>query len=323
MLINSLDLANYAYNPNPKAEPSIAYLDLASKPKEYVLVKAPINYLGEKFTPLMEVAVAKIDILTQQHILKPQESNIYCYPRQQAKCFRFKENGFEFRKITGDLITALKQMAQTPENQGTRLAVRKAVVPYLTQWGKEQGIDFDLVVPVDTVYRNTNQDAKNAFGSVPLAHVDFPEKDYPKTLHTFEANWKPRVDEAMLHSLSSEEYRHLDVHQAINIWIALNQRNTENTLALMDTSTLNKEKELLPYSAVRRDQDHFTSQGVFRNPNHRWVVESDMKFGDAVIFNTLQTPHTAISIPKYDCDPDRQSIELRVLFIKNKTNVAD
>ncbi len=315
MSVNSLVLANYPFSLSPKAQAPLAHLDLASKPREYVLVKAPINYLGKKFSPMMEVTVAKIETLAQQQILNPQESNIYCFPRQQAKRFHFKENGFEFLKITLDLNTAVKQMAQTPDDNSRR-NVRKAVVPYLTQWGKAQGIDFDLVVPVDTVYRNTNQDAKNAFGSVPLAHVDFPETDYPQTLQTFEANWKPRVDQAMQRELSSEEYRHINVCQAINIWIPLNERNTENTLALMDISTLNQESDLQPYKAVRRDQYHFTSQGVFRNPNQKWVVQSDMKSGDAVIFNTLHTPHTAVDIPKYDCDPDRQSIELRALFIK-------
>jgi hypothetical protein len=317
LIVNSLNLANYQFSQSPKTEASLAHLDLASKPREYVLLKAPINYLGKKFSPLMEVAVANIQALTQQQILNPQESNIYCLPREQAKHFHFKENGFEFRKITGDLHTAVKQLAQTPDNNDSRINVRKAVVPYLTQWGKAHGIDFDLVVPVDTVYRNTNQDAKNAFGSVPLAHVDFPETDYPKTLQSFEANWKPRVDQAMQRELSSEEYRALNVSQAINIWIPLNERNTENTLALMDLSTLNQPSDLQPYTAVRRDEYHFTSQGVLRNPNQKWVIQSDMKSGDAVIFNTLRTPHTAIDVPKYDCDPDRQSIELRVLFIKN------
>jgi len=316
MSVNYLNLANYPFSQTPKTEVHLAHLDLASRPRDYVLFKAPINYFGEKFSPMMEVAVAKIETLTQQQILTPRESNIYCFPREQAKRFHFKVNGFEFRKITGDLHTAVKQMARTPDID-SRINVRKAVVPYLTHWGKAHGIDFDLVVPVDTVYRNTNQDAKNAFGTVPLAHVDFPETDYPKTLQTFEENWKPRVDQAMQRELSSEEYRALNVSQAINIWIPLNERNTENTLALMDVSTLNQASDLQPYKAVRRDQDHFTSQGVLRNPNQKWVIQSDMKSGDAVIFNTLRTPHTAIDVPKYDCDPDRQSIELRVLFIKN------
>lgn len=315
---NALDLASPLSN--PKVDGNLSCLDLAPKPGEYVIVKTPIHCLGEKFTPMTEIAVSNIKTLVANQILEPKEAAIYCYPRQQISRFNFKNNGFEFCRITGAFSDSLKHLAKTPESSDSRANVRKTLVPYLTQWGKTQGIDFDTVIPVDTVYRNTNLEVKNAFGAVPLAHVDFPEANYPQTLLNFEQTWKPRVEEGLHQTLTSSEYSQLNVAQAINIWIPLNEHNTENTLAVMDISTLNEETELQLYSAVRRDQTNIVSLGVNGKPHHKWVVESDMKFGDAIIFNSLRTPHTALDVPKIDCDPYRHSVEIRVLFVSERQN---
>lgn len=296
------------------------YLDLATAPK-FQAASSTINVIGDRFTPHNPIATCDIPDLVKKEILKPVKVNVYSYPREEIHRFHYKENGFEFCKINNQLTNALEQVAlQKGGDSNTRTAVRKAVAPFLAEWGKRQGLIFTHVVALDTVYRDTNDDSQNAFKAVPLAHVDFPGEDYPKTLKVFEDNWKPRIEEALDEKLTSEEYTHLDVKEAVNIWMPLNRRATQNTLALMDTSLLKNESELQPYNAVRKDKDNFTAMVVKGQLRHKWVVESGMKFGDAVIFNTLGTPHTALDIPKDNCDLYRQSVEIRVVFIKAAEN---
>jgi hypothetical protein len=278
-----------------------------------------INIAGSAFVEGELINSANLTNLFAVNILQPTITGVRCYLKETIKSdYEFNLNGFEFCDMNGDLLELVKELSQNLENKQVREILRKAIIPFMTQWGRSKGIDFDYAIPLDTVYRNTDPKITNAFRSVPFAHVDFSQDKIPETLQAFIDVWKPRVEESLKRpEMSTEEYLNLNIRKMVNIWINLNEIPSTNTLALLDTPALDQiDRYLKLYTAVRRDGSVFTAQILdSQPPQSEWVVQRQMQIGDAVIFNSLETPHTAADIYGIGFDVPRQSVELRVAFV--------
>ncbi|WP_068468970.1 hypothetical protein [Candidatus Protochlamydia phocaeensis] len=281
------------------------------------IFKASINVIGQAFQDHVQIptALEAINKLLKQGVLITREVEIKGYDREEIKLnFNFKRNGFGYCTLEADAVAGLNELAQRPENRAMRVAFRKLMISELEKWGKTQGFSFKAVIPVDTVYRKTDQTARAIFNSVFLSHVDFSAYD-SEILKHFKDTWKPNMEEILGSQMSDEDYHQMKVVQMVNIWMPLNRETPENILALLDISSM-QGQELRPYTAVRRGgRRFFTALALADKPWHQWIFQFDMKRGDAVIFDSFKTPHTAVQIERLSAVPARESVEIRALFI--------
>ncbi|CAF1082889.1 unnamed protein product [Adineta ricciae] len=279
-------------------------------------------YLGPAFKPLNDVSTDEVSSLIQNGNLQVEDTSVQLYDGEEVRrLFAFQQHGFEYWQLNNIISEALHQLAAVPTERANRIRLRQSIIPLLTEWGHQLNLKFNLVVPLDTVYRDTNhKQHSNAFGPVCFAHVDFPSTNFTETLFHFKDTWKVNIELALglqPHTLTDEQYTSVQVEKVVNIWMPLTPCPTKNTLAVMDYSSIDQfDQELQPYTAVRRTGNHFTALGVYFRDYHRWICQSDMKIGDAVVFDTLHTPHSAATIERPDARQDhRQSVEVRVLFL--------
>lgn len=94
--------------------------------------------------------------------------------------------------------------------------------------------------------------------------------------------------------MTDSEYTGLTVTQMVNVWLPLNKNPTRNTLAILDPSTMNE--KLMPYTAVRKDKTLFTAKTVMFEESQQWIA-SNIRRGDAIIFDSMKVPHSAINLP--------------------------
>lgn len=295
-------------------------LDLPCNPCFYKFpCKGNINYMGSAFQPNTSIATDDIQSLLDKRIIETHRISLHCISAAEAvRQFDFKTHGFCVEYLPVDLKGSLDRLEKDLKDPASRAATRPVLSSYLTAWGKNQGISFTHVIPVDTVCRSTSEEAENAFRAVTLVHIDF-SLDTNKTLEAFCSTWKPRVEQAFKRPLSDEEYIKLPVTQIVNVWMPLNTFPHVNSLALLDKQTAS-DQDAQPYTAVRRDSSTFTAQILPRRPEHRWSV-FDIKRGEAIIFGSQQTPHTAIeAVADFNREgcPDnggRKSVEIRALFV--------
>jgi hypothetical protein len=300
-----------------QATQQILELQIASK-KETTF-DADMFYLSTNFKDNMPLNLQKSDELIKNDVLKKVTTKV---TKTQEK-FSFSQNGFEFvnfekeglETTVGEFAAAKSWFDITDETQTQHST---EVENFFTKWGKQQKIDFSKVVWIDTVYRNT---AGGRFGAVHFTHVDFPAKEYSS--HDFSsalkghgATWKDRVVKK-LGDMTKDEYEKLNIAKMCNIWIPLDKKLEAEPLAIMDMQTLSKDKsELHVYEDSRAmGGDMYHSVGVTPQEQHRWYIKENMGLGDAVIFDTCQTPHTAVTLPDQG-NKTRKSIECRVLFLK-------
>jgi len=295
-------------------------LDLPKVPIFYHFpCEGDVNYLGSAFQPNDRVATSELQELLEKQTLETHRVSLTCFSAQEAEeTFDFQTHGFSVQQLPKKLKKSLDLLQTDLNDSESRVAARAALSLYLSTWGKKQKIPFTHVIPVDTVCRSTSKAQANAFGAVALTHIDFTA-DTKKTLAAFASGWKPRVEQALGKTLSEEDYTNLPVMQMVNVWMPLNTFPHINSLALLDIQTISAD-EPLPYTAVRRDGAAFTAQILPKRPEHKWSV-FDIKRGDAIIFGSQTTPHTAIDavadFPREGCPDEggRQSVEIRALFL--------
>jgi hypothetical protein len=270
-------------------------------------------HLGPTFKDGMSIVLQQAPYFLKNRVLENVNSKIHLTEDR----FNFFKNGFEFHdhKKTS-LGDAIKVFAKGPSEwtlipDQTIKEHAKEVESFFSTWAKTSGIDFRAVVWIDTVYRNT---MAGKFGAVHLVHVDFPSDNHRQTLRGH-MNWKDRVVEK-LGDMSSETYENLSIKLIANIWMPLDERVVAEPLAIMDTDTLgDRAHHLRVYQDQRLNGgEKYPSVGVRPNPEHRWYIKKDMELGEAVIFNSCLTPHSAVTLPNQG-DKTRKSIESRVLFL--------
>jgi len=86
-------------------------------------------------------------------------------------------------------------------------------------------------------------------------------------------------------------------------------------LAMMDLQTLTDPNRLRIYQDSRLSTGtKYPSVGMFASDDHKWYVKDNMKRGEAILFDSCRTPHSAVSLPDQGTK-GRRSVECRVLFL--------
>jgi hypothetical protein len=268
-------------------------------------------YLGPSFKDEMLLNLIKVPSLLKCEVLKKTAKKI-C---KTMSNFKFAESGFEFQDFSiQPLGKFIFEISRDPTNIRNPCwedrTFARAVENQMIIWGKSVGIQFSKVVWIESVYRNT---AEGKFGSVHFVHVDFPEANHSLTLKGH-SNWKNRVEE-VLGEMTTEQYEKLNISKIVNIWMPLDERLEAEPLAMLDIRSIKKESQFHTYYDERiTTGDKYQSVGVVPNDDHQWYIKKTMKLGDAIIFDTCQTPHSAVSLPD-QANKGRTSMECRVLFI--------
>lgn len=269
-------------------------------------------YLGSSFKDEMSLKLTNASELLKNKVLQKTVIKI-C---KTVARFNFSESGFEFHDFSKQpLGRSIFEIAKDPTNAANpcweNRSFARAVENQMTIWGQSVGIPFSQVVWIDTVYRNT---AEGKFGSVHFVHVDFPEVDHSQTLKGH-SNWKDRVEE-VVGQLNTEQYERLKISKIINIWLPLDKQLEAEPLAVLDVRSIKKESQLRTYYDERiTTGDKYQSVGVFPDEYHQWYIKNKMKLGEGIIFDSCQTPHSAVSLPDQQ-NKRRTSLECRVIFIK-------
>lgn len=329
-------LANNTINKTKTISEELNYLDLASKSNP-VAIEAKIKYLSKEHnspkylskeynssnvSPNEKVSVESLQNNEEAFTIKSKK--VVAYKKKEAqKLFNFKKNGFVFSSYEGALLEEIK--AFKPESYSQGLRVLFLTQEILEKWAKKQGIKYDVAIPLALVHRSESKDrSSTSLSPVSLTHVDFAkstgENETKDFMKAFKPVWKTTVENALDKFLTDEEFENIKIVQMVNIWMPLNDKPTENTLALMDRSRI-KQSDLIPFStSVGEGNRKIEFIGIVMVPSkkHQFVIQSDMKRGDMVIFDTLNTPHTAVMAPRSDAEKNllRESIEIRAIFIQ-------
>ncbi|WP_298625020.1 hypothetical protein [uncultured Legionella sp.] len=218
---------------------------------------------------------------------------------------RLSKHGFEVKVLPDAIQKLLTQfsISTLEERSILREQIREALESLVSQY-------FGMrVVAFDTVYRNTRKSSNNAFKSVPLTHIDFPEHGVSNTLDAFRKQWAPRVVQKL-----GDRYHARDIEFMINIWMPLDYI-TASPLALCANNKIDASR-LHEYDAVRRDGTTFkamslTPPGKKSDP---WFYRPGMK-GQCYLFSSTNGIHSATEFPHED--GDRESIEVRLGIFKS------
>lgn len=302
------------------AEDGTEYRKKAVKNEAYTdSFEGKVIQLGPNFSDRMTITLDNVDSFLSDKVLQKFSTQVY----KTNNTFDFFKNGFEFIDFRGtQLSQAIETLANGPTSwidmpQASITNHATAVENALSQWGQKQGLQFRHVVWIDTVYRNT---AGGKFGAVHFVHADFPainysSEDYASTLKGH-SDWKERVT-MKLGAMSTEMYEKLHVSKIVNIWMPLDKKIVAEPLAIMDIHSLGDPKESLRvYQDVRANGGtKYYSVSVLPRVGQRWYIKDNMKRGEAIVFDSCQTPHTAVSLPDQG-NKTRRSVECRVIFLK-------
>ena len=196
-----------------------------------------------------------------------------------------------------------------------------------------------IAIAVDSVVRETNPEKKDSqFGSVPLAHVDFSMRD--KTLEAmvspFADMWIPKIEAAMQRVPGHEGFDSKDIFdeyeldRAINVWTLLSKKLTGAPIAMCDLDSTNRGTQFREYTAMRRIGVKEGNEGRVEKfkavalvadggEGNRWhYYRSGMSLGESFIFDSFETPHSALVAG----DEKRQSVEVRIIVIKRRALAA-
>lgn len=295
------------------------YLDLASQ-ANFSSRDANINFAGKTFTDMAEINLAKKDELLENEVLTSKSKRIAAYDKENVrKLFTYKENGFEYRAVEEGLLNEISNYQGEDIKYHDILNASKAT---FAKWAEEQGIDYDKIIPLGLVYRAENP-IPGAQPTASLTHIDFDQNNTSEFMRANSLVWKGVVDQALGNYLSQEEFENIKIEHMVNMWMPLEDKPTENTLAMLDRSRIQSE-DLRPFTAVFNPfpsfEVKFTAMTLSPSNKHQYVIQSDMKLGDMVLFNTFDTPHSAVTVPRPEAQKGlaRRSVEIRAIFIKDK-----
>jgi len=231
-------------------------------------------------------------------------------PNQLLKCyevevnrernnFNLLVNGFEVITIS-DILSKLLESYAIEYKPDIKPKVHQEIASILETWFRETYQKDYIVIPVDLVIRNL-YDKK--FKPIIIAHIDFPRVSFnTETINTFKWNIDSTLPKAML-----------DNADMVNMWIPI-QYNNDFPLALIDKTTINENDKII-YNAPRQNAQIFKSVGMQYSNEHHWYAPQLIDGKQAIIFQTLQTPHAAIKLTN---NPKRTSAEIRCLLLKKK-----
>jgi hypothetical protein len=163
-------------------------------------------------------------------------------------------------------------------------------------------IPHTLAVAVNAVYRESGPGARGWFNAIELAHVDF--NSAVDAMDSFHGDWAPRVPKGLYHPHYLSRH-----HGMASVWLPLDDRLRGSRLVF---SPIDKQK-LLPYRTVRRNGQTFWAKVVVDPTCYDWFTPMTMGLGQGILFQTLATPHAAVTLGPPAL---RRSIELRFLLFR-------
>jgi len=251
---------------------------------------------------------------TSKHDAPAEEKrcDVTCYSNFDLikSSYNFESNGFEYFRLDGDLLDRVNFFEKYPNEERAEMSLLKEGVKYMSLWGKKKLPGCNIVVPLDILYRDNSPFNSTSEKPFFLAHVDFDKENLQNNMKILKGLWKPYIETA-LGDLSDEQYFDLKIVQIVNIWLSLDRGKVNNTLALLDTSSIDLQKDLRPLK-----NNKLNSISISQNPKQNWVALQGMTMGQGIIFNSFITPHTAIELPR-DSNAKfyRKSVELRFAFL--------
>lgn len=318
-------LANNTKNKTVTIKDELKYLDLAAA-DHLASIDADLNFAGKNFTDYAELTSRRQEKNIKNNLIETRSKRLAAYTGNDVqKLFDFKKNGFEFRSTNDeDLLKILKSTRKDNpylfEDETLELTGK-----LVEKWAAEKKMEDVIVIPLSMVYRS-EVPSKNVQPVAGLTHVDFkknPTKSTDNYRNLF-LSVKPKIEDALNRNLTDEEFSNLELELMVNVWMPLQDAPTENTLAMMDTAGLD-DKELRPFTNEVLLEGPtgvfsipFTVMTMRPSKRQQFIIQSDMKRGDYIIFDTLNTPHSAVKAPRKEAMPGlpRDSVEVRVFVIK-------
>eukprot|EP01084_Bolivina_argentea_P104367 186881_1 len=303
----------YKYSPKYPSQKKLQP-NKSSAPYEINDFVSKLTYLGDAFIANSEIAArqpAFMNKLFKQNKLVKVSTYIHDENKLKTK-MNYQQNGFEFVSVhqNGVWMKLLNALTLYPVTKTTltKQLIRQTI-SMLNKWAPQNiNTSYNEIKCVQHTYRN-NQHSASVSKPVNLIHIDFPLDNFGQTLQYMQLMWwDPNC------GLSVAQYLHLNVKQAINVWIPLVKELKSDPLVLMDISTLD-ESDKIVYKAVLNFGTKLKSLGVKQNLKQKWYWKSGMKIGDMIIFSSQKTPHSSAKIPNVPDHVVRASVELRCLFI--------
>ena len=299
--LEELDLRNNHISPVPQnLLPSNLKVYLAGNPfaqmstlmnsrPGFCIIEADINFAKSEFLNRKEYSLFRMSEAESRRV------KIECYPKNEAvKKFNLKEHGLQFCTLPKDLLSSFD--LQNPFDNDNKFQFAMNATPFVLNYMKENNIP-GVPIPLNETSRSDKHEHRERKDIVPplhIAHVDYDKKDLADTTQRLMGYWKPKIEYAFKCRISNEEYDRLKPpHLVINLWVILNELPCTNTLALMDISRApGLADQLRPITF----QHGLTSAAPLARSDYPWVVQEKMARGDAVLFTSTDTPHTAVTI---------------------------
>jgi len=223
-----------------------------------------------------------------------------CYDvevNRERNSFNLLANGFEVITIS-DKLSALLSSCVGEYKADIKPKAHQEIASMLETWFRETHQKDYIVIPVDLVIRNLHD---KKFKPIIIAHIDFPRVTFnTETIDTFKWNIDSSISKAMI-----------DTADMVNVWMPI-QYNDDFPLAVIDKSTVS-EGDKVVYNAPRQNAQIFKAVAMQHSNNHRWYAPKLIDRKQAIIFQTLHTPHAAIKLAD---NPNRTSAEVRCLLLK-------
>lgn len=254
-----------------------------------------LNYLSER--QLITVNVPNIPDLIKKGLITSVKQTVHALDSTPT----LEKDGFEVRPLPDEIQALLTHYRKSTPDEQHKL--REVIRDKLESLASKH---FNLpVVAFDTVYRNTNEEKNNAFKSILLVHIDFPQNKLAATFDVFNKEWEPRVRKKL-----GDKYHIENLKFMINIWMPLDTV-TASPLVLCSNETIQPDR-LHEYDAVRRDQATFKAVSLTppKAPKQDpWVYKPGMK-GWCYLFSSTKGIHSATTFPGET--GSRESIEVRL-----------
>lgn len=249
------------------------------------------------------------------------------------KYMLFKEYGFQKYSIDEPTFRSITAFKHSPTyDQQLIDTIMDNIERSMSNWGKGQFIMDTTAIALDAVYRDTCKASKNLFTSIPLAHIDFDSFMHDKCmLDPFMDKWGVQLEKKLGKQVYDPKFwaNGKKIVKICNVWISLTKGEiTNHKLAVCDIRTVN-EINVVPYIATRTVKEtkddffgsrkpEFIATALKHDPENRWYCFENMKFGDAILFDSKNTPHGSVDNGSLD---ERQSIECRVMFVRNSPEI--
>lgn len=241
---------------------------------------------------------------------------------------RLEKNGFQVEDFSASAgVLGLLDAVAEAARQGMGEKARKHYVQptlgafedHMAAWAKKNlsSMSFDEVVCGRGWYRNTKislQRRGKADMQLEIAHIDFfPGQDLSNlfSITGFNEQLSRKIGPE---ALDKAYWKKNQMVKMVNVWMPLSTVHAY-PLAVCDTSTLDFSRDIIPnFSEVNGIAKAFQSGALRYDRGHQFYYKSAMKRGEAFIFESFGTPHTAIRLPNQQ--GHRESFDIRCAFIK-------